>query len=70
MKSSDTTPPEPNNDETDNSQIYSSQSEGSEPERFDMSKIVETPRWKRILKAVDLPIQFVRIGLFLSLIHI
>ena len=68
MKSSDTASPEPSNDETDNSQIYSSQSEGSESERFDMSKIIETPRWKRILKAVDLPIQFVRIGLFVLII--
>ncbi|MCH2612744.1 MAG: hypothetical protein MK006_16885, partial [Pirellulales bacterium] len=78
MKSSDTTPPEPNNDETDNSQIYSSQSdssqsdssqsEGSEPGRFDMSMIVEVPRWQRILKAVDLPVQFLRIGLFVLII--
>ena len=68
MKSSDTASPEPSNDETDNSQIHSSQSEGSESERFDMSKIIETPRWKRILKAVDLPIQFVRIGLFVLII--
>ena len=73
MKSSDTTPPEPNNDETDNSQIYSSQSdssqsEGSEPGRFDMSMIVEVPRWQRILKAVDLPVQFLRIGLLVLII--
>ena len=63
MKSSDTTPPEPNNDETDNSQTSTVQSE-----RFDMSTIVEVPRWKRILTAIDLPIQFVRIALLVLII--
>ncbi len=63
MKSSDTTSPEPNNDETDNSQESTTQSE-----RFDMSTIVEVPRWKRILTAIDLPIQFVRIALLVLII--
>ena len=63
MKSSDTTSPEPNNDETD-----SSESEGSQPGRFDMSTIVETPRWQRIVKAIDLPTQFFRIALLVLII--
>ena len=63
MKSSDTTSPEPNNDETDNSQ-----SQGSQPGRFDMSTIVETPRWQRIVKAIDLPTQFFRIALLVLII--
>ena len=50
MKSSDTTSPEPNNDETDDSQDSTIQSE-----RFDMSSIVEVPRWKRILTAIEPP---------------
>ncbi len=68
MKSSDTSSAEPSNDETDNSQIYASQSEGSESGRFDMSSIVEVPRWQRILKAIDLPVQFLRIGLLVLII--
>ncbi len=63
MKSSDATSPEPSNDETDNSQTSTGQSE-----RFDMSTIVEVPRWKRILTAIDLPIQFVRIALLVLII--
>ena len=63
MKSSDTTSPEPNNDE-----IYNSQSEGSQSGRFDMSTIVETPRWQRIVKAIDLPTQFFRIALLVVII--
>ncbi len=63
MKSSDTTSPEPNNDE-----IYNSQSEGSQSGRFDMSTIVETPRWQRIVKAIDLPTQFFRIALLVLII--
>tara|TARA_X000001036_G_scaffold433452_1_gene471101 strand:+ start:236 stop:1186 length:951 start_codon:yes stop_codon:yes gene_type:complete len=63
MKSSDTTSPEPNNDE-----IYNSQSEGSQSGRFDMSTIVETPRWQRIVKAIDIPTQFFRIALLVLII--
>ena len=63
MKSSDTTSPEPSNDETDNSQDSTIQSE-----RFDMSSIVEVPRWRRILTAIDLPIQFIRIALLVLII--
>tara|TARA_Y100001970_G_scaffold62591_1_gene80017 strand:- start:4953 stop:5903 length:951 start_codon:yes stop_codon:yes gene_type:complete len=63
MKSSDTTSPEPNNDE-----IYNSQESTTQSERFDMSTIVEVPRWKRILTAIDLPIQFVRIALLVLII--
>ncbi len=63
MKSFDTASPEPSNEETDNSQESSIQSE-----RFDMSTILETPRWQRILKAIDLPTQFLRIGLLVLII--
>ena len=63
MKSSDTTSPEPSNDETDNSQDSTIQSE-----RFDMSSIIEVPRWKRILIAIDIPIQLVRIALLVRII--
>ena len=63
MKSSDTTSPEPSNDETDNSQDSTIQSE-----RFDMSSITEVPRWKRILIAIDIPIQLVRIALLVLII--
>ncbi len=63
MKSSDTTSPEPSNDETDNSEDSTIQSE-----RFDMSSIVEVPRWRRILTAIDLPIQFIRIALLVLII--
>jgi len=64
MKSSDTASPEPSNDETDDSQESNAQ-----PERFDMSSVVgQIPRWQRILKAIDLPVQFVRIGLLVLII--
>ncbi len=63
MKSSDATSPEPSNDE-----IYNSQTSTGQSERFDMSTIVEVPRWKRILTAIDLPIQFVRIALLVLII--
>ncbi len=73
MKSSDASSAEPSNDETENSQVYSSQSERSQSEhsqsgRFDMSSIVEVPRWRRILTAIDIPIQLVRIGLLVLII--
>ncbi|MBJ87524.1 MAG: hypothetical protein CL461_04820 [Acidimicrobiaceae bacterium] len=63
MKSSDTISPEPSNNETDNSQDSTIQSE-----RFDMSSITEVPRWKRILIAIDIPIQLVRIALLVLII--
>ena len=64
MKSSDTASPEPSNDQTDDSQESNAQ-----PERFDMSSVVgQIPRWQRILKAIDLPVQFVRIGLLVLII--
>ena len=33
-----------------------------------MSSIVEVPRWRRILTAIDIPIQLVRIGLLVLII--
>ena len=61
MKSFDADLSEPSKNETDNSQEIT-----AEEDRFDMSLILEVPRWKRVLKAIDLPVQFVRLGLLAS----
>ena len=58
MKSSDTTSPDESNSETSNLDEPNAQ-----PERFDMSVITDVPKWQRVLKAMDLPVQFLRIGL-------
>ena len=63
MKSSDMPSSDQKNDQT----TYSEESE-SAPERFDMSSIIEVPRWKRILDAVDVPVQLMRIGLLVLII--
>ena len=51
MKSSDTTSPDESNNETSNLEEPNTQ-----PERFDMSVITDVPKWQRILKAIDLPV--------------
>ena len=58
MKSSDTTSPDESNNETSNLLEPNAQSE-----RFDMSVITDMPKWQRVLKAMELPVQFMRIGL-------
>ena len=63
MKSSDTTSPDESNNETSNLQEPNAQSE-----RFDMSVITDMPKWQRVLKAMDLPVQFLRIGLLALII--
>ena len=63
MKSFDADLSEPSKNETDNSQEIT-----AEEDRFDMSLILEVPRWKRVLKAIDLPVQFVRVGLLALII--
>ena len=63
MKSSDTTSPDESNNETSNPQEPNAQSE-----RFDMSVITDMPKWQRVLKAMDLPVQFLRIGLLALII--
>ena len=65
MKSSDTTSPDESNNETSNLEEPNAQ-----PERFDMSVITEVPKWQRILKAIDLPVQFVRIGILALIIWV
>ena len=63
MKSSDTTSPDESNSETSNLDEPNAQ-----PERFDMSVITDVPKWQRVLKAMDLPVQFLRIGLLALII--
>ena len=63
MKSSDTTSADESNNEVSNPQEPKGQ-----PERFDMSVITDVPQWQRILKAIDLPVQFMRIGLLALII--
>ena len=63
MKSSDTTSPDESNSETSNLDEPNAQ-----PERFDMSVITDMPKWQRVLKAMDLPVQFLRIGLLALII--
>ena len=63
MKSSDTPSSDQHNDQASNSQ-----ESDSAPERFDMSTIIEVPKWQRVLNAIDLPVQFIRIGLFALII--
>jgi len=63
MKSSDTPSSDQHNDQASNSQ-----ESDSAPERFDMSTIIEVPKWQRVLNAIDLPVQFIRIGLLALII--
>ena len=63
MKSSDATSPDESDNETSNLLEPNAQSE-----RFDMSVITDMPKWQRVLKAMDLPVQFMRIGLLALII--
>ncbi len=64
MKSSDTSSsPEP-----EIGQIDDAEKPSSSTQRFDMSTITEVPKWQRVLNAIDLPVQFIRIGLFALII--
>ena len=63
MKSSDTTSPDESNTETSNLEEPNAQ-----PERFDMSVITDVPKWQRVVKAMDLPVQFLRLGLLVLII--
>ena len=64
MKSSDTSSsPEPEIGQIDDAEKSSSTSQ-----RFDMATITEVPKWQRVLNAIDLPVQFIRIGLLALII--